>query len=211
MAPKMSSPVASPLVLSSSGAGELHAALDRPFPSFPCGRDRHRARAGQVNQETGAAELLALGHLDPPAVLDDDLLHDREPQTGAVLLRREIRIEDALPRLGRNAGPVVFHGDHRPLAFAARADDDMAEDPLGLVGALSLVRVADRLHRVSHEIHQHAPEHLAIDRRRKRLTRDVEANVHVVVQRRRLVARCVLQGGELIGRLAQELAQLGIA
>ena len=59
---------------------------------------------------------------DRPVVLDDDLLDDREAEAGALRLRREVRVEHALARRLRHAGPVVLHDEVDALVLAlARA------------------------------------------------------------------------------------------
>src|SRR5690606_6076386 len=57
------------------------------------------------------ATAAAIVRLDVPAVLLDDLAHDREPEPGAAGLRRHVRIEHLADQLALEPWPVVLDGD----------------------------------------------------------------------------------------------------
>src|SRR6185503_17557304 len=76
----------------------------------------------QLDAQLGALPYPA-GKLDRPFVRFDDLLRDRHTQPGAVVLRREKRVEDFVGRLRRDAVAVVAYtnrGDARSAVFDAQ-------------------------------------------------------------------------------------------
>ena len=74
--------------------------------------------ARQRDLKAGAAERRGADR-DPAVVKDDDLLHERQAEAGAVALGGEERPEDPLARFRRDAGAVVFDDD---LSLAAVTD-----------------------------------------------------------------------------------------
>src|SRR5213593_2241965 len=104
---------------------------------------RHRGRLwkrGQLDDESRGGPAVALD-ADRAVMRLDDLPGDRESEPGSSRLRREERLEDALPQLGRDGGaPVRDHDLHRAvvheppngdLAVAARFQrilDQVGED-----------------------------------------------------------------------------------
>ena len=156
-----------------------------------------------MHDEPRAPEGIAPLDLDPPAMLHDDLLHDRESETGAVLLRREVRVEDPRARFDGDPRAVIVDHDRRALSLAPRAHSHVAED---LSWRASLSRVADRLDGVAHHVDEDAPEHLPNDGGGEVLLRDLEPDVDVLVAER-VLARGVLEVRQLVGAIVQELAQ----
>src|SRR5215213_9658466 len=72
---------------------------------------------GQLDRE-GRAALVGLD-LDASAVLDDDLLGQRQAQAGSTVLGREERLEDLGQVLDRDAWSVVLDADLDPAAGGA--------------------------------------------------------------------------------------------
>src|SRR5204863_5247910 len=92
----------------------------------------------QAYRERGA--FLELGfHLDNAVVLLDNLLHHREPETGAAGLGGEVEVEDLLAVLGRDPGAVVGDGEADVLAVLGGADPDLA------AGRQDLLRVDEQV------------------------------------------------------------------
>src|SRR5687768_13870646 len=72
------------------------------------GRLRERQRHLKARPTRGRA-----AGCDPAVVRDDDLLHERETETGTGLLRGEERPEDAIARVWIESGAIVVHADMR--------------------------------------------------------------------------------------------------
>src|SRR6266542_3669087 len=101
----------------------------------------------QRDAEAGPAQRRDAGD-DAAVVKDDDLLHEREAEARAAALVREKGTENLLALRGRNAGPVVVHGDLRHLlrAIDFRLDDDSRRDgPAGAGFEGVAQQVAERL------------------------------------------------------------------
>src|SRR5580765_5741870 len=81
----------------------------------------------QGEEETGPAHAVALGP-DSPAVIADDLRHDRQPKAGALQLANAAdpleRLEHLLTKLRREADPVVLDEVHVLFLTAAAAHLD---------------------------------------------------------------------------------------
>ena len=91
-------------------------------PLLSRARDGERVRQRQRHDEGCAAEPLARPHHDRAVVLDDNLLHDGQAQAGALGLRREVRIEDALA--GRSGTPGPSSSTMRSTPSARRGAHD---------------------------------------------------------------------------------------
>src|ERR1051325_566455 len=106
----------------------------------------------QLDHEAGAARNV-VGHVDGATVLRHDPAHDGKPQTAAPLLGRVVRQEQLLALGRRDARSVVGHDDPQQIVpfvvLGGQADD---------AGAVH------RLDGVVHEIQDHAPHLLGIDR-----------------------------------------------
>src|SRR6516164_1584675 len=85
-----------------------------------------RRPASGRDSTTGAAAGPVRAQLDPAAVLLNDPVRHRKTEAGSLprLLRREERIEDAVPQLERHARTVVLDLEHDLVASAAGANDD---------------------------------------------------------------------------------------
>src|ERR1043165_6578825 len=66
-------------------------------------------RQFQVSDAEDGAGWVVGPALNFPAVRQDCLLHDGQTQSGPFLVRREVRLENLAPALGRNARAVVAH------------------------------------------------------------------------------------------------------
>src|SRR6185436_8318287 len=98
----------------------------RPCITTP---DRWRSlRPLERHRELRAAARLA-HHRDRSLVSLDDLPRDRHAEPGALLFRREKRVEDPLDLVRRDAATVVAHADGRVVA--AVLDEEVDAPPLG--------------------------------------------------------------------------------
>src|SRR6266550_5011303 len=79
----------------------------------------------------------------------DRLVHEREPQAGAVLLRSEVRLEDPRPEVLWNPGPVVRNGDDAPGRTARDSHVDRSA-------------ALHRLGRVAQQVGEGAPQRLVM-------------------------------------------------
>src|SRR5436853_3566154 len=77
----------------------------------------------QHDTDGGAVRLHVLDQ-NAPMVLVDDLLHDREAETGALRFGRHVRLEDAPHDTFGDPGAVVAHGEEHAAGAEARRDED---------------------------------------------------------------------------------------
>src|SRR4051812_37102183 len=104
--------------------------------------------------------LLAVTGADLAAVLLDELLDDREPETRALGLARDVRIESLVDDVGNEARAVVDHSDLHGVGIcpmhAPRRDLDVG---FGLM--------LHGLERIAQKIVQHLPQPsgVGLDRR----------------------------------------------
>src|SRR5439155_18064911 len=96
-----------------------------------------------------AERALVRGNHAP--VLDDDLLHDGETEPGAVVLRRDIGVEDAFAALRGDPGAVVVHVDDPEISGAIERDGD---------ATLRARLIADGLRRIADQVDERSAEHL---------------------------------------------------
>ena len=85
------------------------------------------------------------------------LAHQRESQTGAVALRREIGLEHPLAELLRNPRPVISDGHRQPRAVAAHPDVDRTPSP-------------HRFGRVAQQVGEGVPQRIVVPEQLARLT-----------------------------------------
>src|ERR1035441_2392869 len=90
--------------------------------SLPGLRLRLRGEFEVADAEDGAAGLVG-GGFGLPTMGEDDLLDNRQAQTGALRLRRKVRFEYFSAAIGGNARAVVPHLDHRFGGIALLGDD----------------------------------------------------------------------------------------
>src|SRR5690606_20916541 len=99
--------------------------LAHPCPASPligCCRQQHSHHCAYTAVEGGWSVV----QLQPAAMVLDDLLDDSEPQAGALLARRHVRLEQPLPVLARQALAIVHHADLDHPARLPRSDADHA-------------------------------------------------------------------------------------
>jgi len=111
-------------------------------------------------------------------VIDDDVLHEGEPQPRSALLRREERVEDLPHVRGADSRPRVMQADHD--AFPRRAHSDL-EPPRG--------RPRHRLARVADQVDQRLPQLRLVGGDVREPGRDIDGDVDAVL--RQLAARHV--------------------
>src|SRR3990172_4682568 len=78
---------------------------------------------GQGQGEGGAA-VRPGARGDLASMLEDDFLHDGEPESGALVPRGEVGIEDALAQLRSDPGALVRDREHGPVALPGDAQVD---------------------------------------------------------------------------------------
>src|SRR5690606_14068018 len=112
-----------------------------------CSMERPERWEGERN---GSAARRAVAQRQAAAVLLHDPLHDREPQTGPGRAHGNVRLGEALGRLGQSAA-IVLHLDQATL----RSLDELDCDPAwGLVALLPLHPLEYRLNRVLQQVGQ---------------------------------------------------------
>ena len=84
---------------------------------------RSPPRQRQVEPDLGAFTKPA-GDGDRAAETFDDVLGDRQAESGPFPPRREVRIEDVPHVVGADAGAEVLNGDGDPACGVARLDDN---------------------------------------------------------------------------------------
>ena len=97
-------------------------------------------------------------HADVAVVIGDDPRDDRETEAGPLGLRREVRLEDPPPVLGRDAHPVV--GDLEADALERRIPGAAHHHP---PAALAATAALDRRDRVVDQVGERPADLLAVD------------------------------------------------
>ena len=166
------------------------------------------------------AARLVVAHADEALVIGDDRRHDRQAEPGAVGLGREVRLEDARPRLRRHADAVV--GDLERAPRRARRSWRVAHlDARPLVRAASRSRAARRdgvvehvddraLHALAIELEHAAGRRSAsnaksISRCASRKSTSASSTSAFRSLRRVLGRRHAREGGELVHQVLQLL------
>ena len=165
-----STPVSSFWMLSSSSTTRMRrrSRRRRRLPARPS-RRADAARSPRDDRQLDGERRAAAGRAlrpDPPAVLLDDAVADRQAEARALarLLRREERVEDAAQRLGAHAGAAVAERRRHGAVATPRADAQRALRRSS-VGAHRLLGVDDDVQehlldlvRVEHRLRQRRVE-----------------------------------------------------
>src|ERR1044072_9170290 len=120
----------------------------------------------QEDREKGEAR--ADFETDQAVVTADQVLRDREPESGAVRTPGDERIEQRLAQVVGHAGPVVFELHARDDTMPASADVHVGERARAQDDAALAARVLrDRLQRIAPEVEHRLDDQIAMERRRR--------------------------------------------